>query len=372
MNLDLNIDPVSAWDFPAGQPFVIAGPCSAESERQVLETAQRLAQLPVHVLRAGVWKPRTRPSSFEGVGTIGLDWLRRAREITGLKIATEVANARHVDSVLNRDIDMVWVGARTTSNPFSVQDVADALRGVNVPVLVKNPISPDLDLWIGAIERLEKAGVRRLAAVHRGFHCLVKSKYRNRPNWEIPIELKRRIPDLPLLCDPSHICGSTELILPVCQKAMDLNFNGLMIESHIDPPRALSDANQQVTPERLGQLLQALVMRHGIDDDEADALLHGLRQRIDRSDRELLQILADRIQAIQDIGQLKKAHQITIFQPKRWDKIIKTRLEHGKQLGLSAVFVRDLLELLHREAIHIQTRILNAEKGTPLPDDRED
>jgi len=355
------------------RPIIISGPCSAESEEQVMSTARALAALNrVHVLRAGVWKPRTRPSAFEGMGRPALAWLRKAQEATGLPTAIEVANSRHVEQALAAGISILWVGARTAANPFAVQEIADALSGTDVPVLVKNPVNPDLELWIGALERINKAGISRLGAIHRGFSTFERSRYRNKPNWEIPIELKRRIPGLPMICDPSHMCGSTELLQPVSQTALDLNYDGLMIESHIRPAEALSDAKQQLTPAELGTMLSRLVYRHeSIDDVLTRTKLVELREKIDKIDRDLLEILADRMSVADEIGQYKKDNNITILQSTRWDEIVRNRMKVGLEKNLSAGFVQKLCEIIHKESIDHQSRVMNivtSVEATPLPD----
>jgi len=355
------------------RPIIISGPCSAESEEQVMSTARALAALNrVHVLRAGVWKPRTRPSAFEGMGRPALAWLRKAQEATGLPTAIEVANSRHVEQALAAGISILWVGARTAANPFAVQEIADALSGTDVPVLVKNPVNPDLELWIGALERINKAGISRLGAIHRGFSTFERSRYRNKPNWEIPIELKRRIPGLPMICDPSHMCGSTELLQPVSQTALDLNYDGLMIESHIRPAEALSDAKQQLTPAELGTMLSRLVYRHeSIDDVLTRTKLVELREKIDKIDRDLLEILADRMSVADEIGQYKKDNNITILQSTRWDEIVRNRMKVGLEKNLSAGFVQKLFEIIHKESIDHQSRVMNivtSVEATPLPD----
>ena len=353
----------------ARRPLIFAGPCSAESEEQVMNTALELAALKrVHAFRAGVWKPRTRPSTFEGMGTPALAWLRAASEATGLPTMVEVANSRHVEQALKGGVDILWVGARTTANPFAVQDVADALVGVDIPVLVKNPVNPELELWIGALERINKAGVRQLGAIHRGFSTFEQTQYRNKPNWEIPIELKRRVPGLPLICDPSHICGRTEILQSVSQTAMDLNFDGLMIESHTDPRHALSDARQQLTPAETGTLLEHLVFRKETTDNVLmRTTLEELRERIDKIDHEILGILAERMTVAERIGTYKKQNNVTILQSSRWDEIVRTRLEEGKQKHLTNEFVLRLFEIIHQESIFHQSKVMNeqVEDGEP-------
>ncbi|QQS28014.1 MAG: bifunctional 3-deoxy-7-phosphoheptulonate synthase/chorismate mutase type II [Sphingobacteriales bacterium] len=343
-----------------GKPLFISGPCSAETEEQVLETCIRLAKKPlVHILRAGIWKPRTRPNSFEGVGSIGLQWLKEAGKETGLPVCTEVANAKHVYEALRMGIDILWIGARTTVNPFAVQEIADALVGVDIPVMVKNPVNPDLELWIGALERLNYAGIFKLAAIHRGFSTYGKHKYRNRPQWEIPIELMRRFPDLPIICDPSHICGTREYLSDIAQKAMDLNFTGLMIESHINPSKALSDAEQQLVPEMYHQLIEGLVMRSSTSADQT--FLHNLeelREIINEFDDKIIELIGQRMNVSKQIGRFKKATGITILQSARWDEIIHTRCEHGLKVGLSLEFTEALYNAIHKESIQHQASVM--------------
>lgn len=341
-------------------PMVIAGPCSAESEKQVMDAAQAVAAIPqVSVFRAGVWKPRTRPGDFEGVGEKGLQWLNQVKHATGLSVITEVAQPDHVEKALNYNIDMLWIGARTVVNPFSVQELADALKGVDIPVLVKNPVTPDLSLWIGALERINKAGIHQLAAVHRGFYLFERSPFRNAPMWEIPIELKRQYPELPLICDPSHISGNTEYIRDVSQKALDLAMDGLMIESHCNPADALTDIEQQITPETLKQLLESLNPRKETGNQDFQNKLQSLRSEIDKLDTEMLDILAKRMHLVNEIGEYKKDNNITIFQLKRWNEIVSHRLQFGKEKGLEKDFLHNLLKIIHTESIRLQNEILN-------------
>ena len=355
----LNIQ-VSNWLSIKDQPFVIAGPCSAESEEQVLSTARELRKIEqVKVFRAGIWKPRTRPGDFEGVGIEGLKWLQQVKEETGFLITTEVANPYHVEQALKHGVDILWIGARTVVNPFSVQELSDALHGVDIPVMIKNPLTPDLKLWIGAIERFHAVGINRLAAIHRGFHYFNKTPYRNAPMWEIPIELKRLIPSLPIITDISHICGSRELLLDVAQKALDLETNGLMIECHINPDKALTDASQQLSPIALADMISKLVVRKYTGSLECEHHLEKVRTEIDKLDVELIQLLAKRMEIIEEIGQYKKENDITILQLKRWQYIIEDRLEIGTSLGLDANFLRELLELVHEASIQKQTQIFN-------------
>jgi chorismate mutase len=352
--------PASNW-LPGGKPFVIGGPCSAETEAQTVETAKQLhATGKIHALRAGIWKPRTRPGQYEGAGEPGLAWLRKAKEETGLPITTEVANAAHVEACLDAGVDFLWIGARTTVNPFSVQEIADALQGVDVPVFVKNPVSPDLELWIGALERLDRAGIRKLGAIHRGFSSFDKGPFRNAPLWDLAIELRTRVPDLPLLCDPSHICGNRELIPLVAQKALDLDMDGLMIESHLSPDDAWSDAKQQLTPAALRQLLAGLVVRErSSENEEFTDVLSKLREQIDGLDQDIMQRLAARMKIAGKIGAYKRDNNVTILQVSRWEEIIRTRSAIGTAMGLDEGFVRDLLRLVHHESIRIQAQIMN-------------
>ncbi len=344
------------------RPIWIAGPCSAETEEQVLTTARALAAQGVDLFRAGIWKPRTRPDSFEGVGTQGLAWLRRAKDEFGLRITTEVANTQHVFEALKHGVDVFWIGARTTVNPFSVQEVADALQGVDVPVLIKNPINPDLKLWIGAIERVYKAGIRRIAAVHRGFSYHGDTKYRNVPRWQIPLELKRLFPELQLICDSSHICGRRDILAEVAQKALDLNFDGLMLEVHPKPDQAWSDPAQQLTPGDFEHLRSRLVVRRpDTDNREFLETLDHLRHQIDDIDEEILNLLAARMRLAESIGEYKKRNGISIFQPARWTEILEKAVTKGNALGLSAEFITAYLKAVHQESINHQEVVMNRE-----------
>jgi chorismate mutase len=344
------------------RPLVISGPCSAETEEQMIETATRLASTgKVDMLRAGIWKPRTRPGSFEGVGTKGLGWLAQARKITGLPTAVEVATAKQVEDALHFDVDVLWIGARTTVNPFSVQEVADALRGVTVPVLIKNPINPDLELWLGAVERVAKAGIQKIGIIHRGFSSYGNTEYRNAPMWHLAIEMKRRHPELMMINDPSHICGNRHMLQEVAQKAIDLDFDGIMIESHIDPDKAWSDAKQQVTPERLGELLGGIKWRHETTDEKAFVVaLEKLREQINHIDDELMQLLGQRMKIADKIGQYKKDNNITILQTNRWNDILERAFKKGEALGLSKEFITKYYDSVHMESINHQTRIMNS------------
>ncbi|WEK35276.1 MAG: chorismate mutase [Candidatus Pseudobacter hemicellulosilyticus] len=344
------------------RPLIISGPCSAETEAQVIETAQRLANTgKIDVLRAGIWKPRTRPGSFEGIGTKGLPWLQQAKKLTGLPVAVEVATGKQVEDALHFDVDILWIGARTTVNPFSVQEVADALRGANVPVLIKNPINPDLELWTGAVERVAKAGIQQIGLIHRGFSAYGNTEYRNAPMWHLAIEMKRRNPELMIINDPSHICGRRDILASVAQKAIDLDFDGLMIESHIDPDNAWSDAKQQVTPERLAEMLGEIVWRkEDIASEEFHAALEKLRQQINHLDDELMQILGQRMKIAQKIGEYKKNNQITILQTNRWNEILERAVRNGGKLGLSQEFITKYFDAVHMESINHQNKIMNS------------
>jgi chorismate mutase len=343
------------------RPLIISGPCSAETEEQVVETAARLAKTgKVDVLRAGIWKPRTKPGMFEGIGVKGLPWLANARKITGLPIAVEVATAKHVEMALQFDVDILWIGARTTVNPFSVQEVCDALRGVNVPVLIKNPINPDLELWSGGIERLQKAGVKEIGMIHRGFSNYGNTEFRNAPMWHLPIEMKRRFPDMLIVCDPSHICGNRTGLQDIAQKSIDLDFGGLMIESHIDPDKAWSDAKQQVTPERLAEMLDELIWRTETSDEkEFVTALAKLREQINHIDDELLVLIGQRMKIADKIGEYKRENIITILQTNRWNEILEKAFAKGSKLGLSKDFITKYFDAIHMESISHQNKIMN-------------
>ncbi|MDR2627736.1 MAG: bifunctional 3-deoxy-7-phosphoheptulonate synthase/chorismate mutase type II [Dysgonamonadaceae bacterium] len=338
------------------RPLVIAGPCSAETEEQVMETATQLAAKGIKIFRAGIWKPRTKPGGFEGVGPEGLSWLKRVKEETGMYVSTEVATQKHVYEALKYGIDLLWIGARTTANPFAVQEIADALAGTDIPVLIKNPVNPDLELWIGAVERLYNVGIRKLGVIHRGFSSYEKKLYRNLPQWHIPIELRRRLPELPMICDPSHIGGKRELIAPISQQAMDMNFDGLIIESHHCPDCAWSDKEQQITPDVLDYLLNLLVIR---DMKQTTENLSELRKQIDEIDEQLLEILAKRMRISQEIGTYKKEHNIQVLQTARYDEILGNRVAVAEQLGMSGEFMKMMLEAIHEESVRIQLKIVN-------------
>ncbi len=358
MSPKLKILPLNEWIDTKGLPLVISGPCSAESEDQLIQTAKQIATIrQVNVFRAGIWKPRTRPGDFEGVGEIGLQWLNQAKQETGLLTTVEVADSKHVELALKYDVDILWIGARTVVSPFSVQAIADALEGVNIPIMVKNPVNPDIKLWLGAIERFNAIGINKIIAIHRGFHYFEKSPFRNAPMWEIPIELKRIEPRLPIIVDPSHICGRRELIESISQKALDLEMDGLMIESHLDPDNAATDVAQQITPDNLQNLLNKLVIRKETGDIDFQHKLEELRTEVDKLDGELLQILAKRMEIIDEIGEYKSENDITILQMKRWAGIIKDRMSIGTHLGLDNLFLKKLLNLIHKETIQRQEEI---------------
>lgn len=347
-------------DMQLSHPLVIAGPCSAETEDQVLKIAHELKDTDVNYYRAGIWKPRTRPGNFEGVGAIGLNWLKKVKEETGLKTATEVANKAHVDLALENDVDLLWIGARTTVSPFNVQELADALEGTDKIVLIKNPVNPDLSLWLGAVERFYNAGITKLGVIHRGFSSYKKTKYRNIPEWQMAIELQSKFPDLPIINDPSHIGGKRDLIFDISQTALDLNFDGLMIETHCDPDNAWSDAAQQVTPDRLVEIMSDLRIRK-VDDDESKyaSQLDALRSNIDVLDQALLETLSERMGVAQQIGQLKKERNVAVLQSNRWNEILGKMILEGEQKGLSEEFVLKMFKAIHQESINHQERILN-------------
>lgn len=342
------------------RPVLIAGPCSAETEEQVMATARGLAGKGVDLFRAGIWKPRTRPGAFEGVGSEGLAWLQRVQRETGLKVTTEVANAQHVHDCLKSGVDVFWIGARTTVNPFSMQEIADALEGTNVPVLVKNPVNPDYKLWVGAIERLYKAGLRRIAAIHRGFSTYGDSKYRNVPRWQMPIDLAQEFPELELICDVSHICGRRDILAETAQKALDLNFDGLMVEVHPTPDAAWSDAAQQITPERFGEMTDALI-RRTVTTDDPDFLeqIERYRCRIDDLDEEIIHLIAQRMQLVREIGYVKKDKNVAILQPERWRALAEACRRRADKNELSREFTTLFLEAIHQEGINQQERVMS-------------
>ena len=340
-------------------PLVIAGPCSAETEEQVMDIAQQLAKTDATVFRAGVWKPRTRPGNFEGIGALALPWLQRVKKETGLLTAVEVANTTHVKLALEHDVDILWIGARTTVNPFAVQEIADALKNTTKIVLVKNPINPDLELWIGAIERLQKANIKNIGAIHRGFSTYQKTAYRNNPNWQIAIDFKNRLPEVPLINDPSHICGNREGIFDVSQTALDLQFDGLMIETHNNPDKAWSDAKQQITPERLDEITADLKIRKSaFEKESAVKKLNTLRKEINLIDNELIQVLSNRMQVSKKIGDVKKEQNVAVLQPNRWSEILKESILKGEEKGLSNQFMEKIYKAIHQESIKIQEEVL--------------
>ncbi len=354
--MDLELQPLGLPG-EGQRPQVIAGPCSAESEQQVMETARELAMKGCRMFRAGVWKPRTKPGGFEGHGEVALQWMAEAKKETGMLLATEVATPEHIELALKYGVDILWIGARTTANPFAMQSIADALKGVDVPVLVKNPVNPDIDLWIGAMERINQAGVKRMAAIHRGFSSYDKKIYRNLPMWQIPIELHRRIPELPIFCDPSHIGGRRELVAPLCQQAMDLGFDGLIVESHCDPDKAWSDAKQQVTPDVLDYILGLLIVRSETNTTEN---ITQLRKQIDELDNTLMDLLARRMRVCREIGQYKKEHNMTVLQTGRYNEILEKRGVQGSLCGMAPEFVAKVFENIHEESVRQQMEIINS------------
>ena len=348
----------AAW---SKRPLIISGPCSAETEEQLMETAMRLAKTGmVNMLRAGIWKPRTKPGMFEGVGAKGLPWLQQAKKATGLPTTVEIATGKQVEDALTFEVDVLWVGARTTVNPFSVQEVADALRGVDVPVLIKNPINPDLELWQGAVERISRAGIKHVGLIHRGFSSYGNTEFRNAPMWHLALEMKRRLPDLLMINDPSHICGRRDILQSTAQKAVDLDFDGLMIESHIDPDNAWSDAKQQVTPERLAEMLEAINWRNeNVASPSFHAALDKLREQINHIDDELMQLISQRMNVAEKIGQYKKNNNVTIFQQNRWNEILEKAVKKSSKLGLSEEFITRYMDAIHMESINRQNKVMN-------------
>ncbi len=355
MEMELDLKPL-ALPQDNERLTVIAGPCSAETEEQVITTARQLAGRGCHIFRAGVWKPRTKPGGFEGNGEAALPWLQRVKEETHMMVATEVATPEHVELALKYGVDVFWIGARTSANPFAMQAIADSLKGIDVPVLVKNPVNPDLELWIGAMERLNQAGVKRIAAIHRGFSSYDKKIYRNLPMWQIPIELRRRVPDLPLFCDPSHIGGKRELVAPLCQQAMDLGMNGLIVECHCDPDKAWSDAKQQVTPDILAYILSLLVLRDEKVTTEGISLM---RKQIDELDNQLMELLAKRMKVCREIGEYKKEHNMTVLQTSRYNEILNKRGAQGSLWGMAPDFIKTVFEAVHEESVRQQMDIIN-------------
>lgn len=351
-----DIKPIKFCGVDSKRPVVIAGPCSAETEEQVMETAMDLAKNGVRIFRAGIWKPRTKPGGFEGVGSVGLTWLQEVKKETGMLVATEVANKQHVEEALNAGVDVLWIGARTSANPFAMQEIADSLVGADVPVLVKNPVNPDLELWIGAMQRIYNAGIRQIGAIHRGFSACGKHLYRNMPQWHIPIELRRRMPELTLICDPSHIGGKRELVAPLSQQAMDMGFDGLIVESHCDPDSAWSDKSQQVTPEVLNFILNMLVVRDTTQTTESLTLL---RQQIDQIDNDLLEALSKRMRISREIGQYKKEHSMPVVQTGRYDDILNSRAAAAEELGMNGDFMKTVYQAIHEESVRQQIEVLN-------------
>ena len=352
----MNLEPITLPGIENKRPLVIAGPCSAETEDQVLETAKELAAQGIKIFRAGIWKPRTKPGGFEGVGSIGLPWLKRVKEETGMYVSTEVANQYHVFEALKYGVDILWIGARTAANPFSMQEIADALKGVDIPILIKNPVNPDLELWIGAVERIYNAGIRKIGVIHRGFSAYDKRIYRNLPQWHIPIELRRRFPNIPIICDPSHIGGKRDLIAPLSQQAMDLGFDGLIIESHCNPDCAWSDASQQVTPDVLAYILDMLII---METSQSTENLNELRRQIDELDNQLLDLLAKRMRISREIGLYKKEHDMPILQATRYDEILNKRVEQACNMDMDGEFMKTILAAIHEESIRQQMVIIN-------------
>lgn len=357
--IKLELEPFVLPGMKEERPLIIAGPCSAESEEQVMQTAEALKEAGVQIFRAGIWKPRTHPDTFEGVGSKGLKWLERVRKELGMLVTIEVANVKHVYQALRYGIDILWVGARTTANPFAIQEIADALEGTEVPVMVKNPVNPDLELWIGAFERLNRAGIRKLAAIHRGFSHFGFNHFRNEPQWQIPIELRRQVPELPIITDPSHICGCRGLIYEISQRAMDLRFDGLIIESHIDPANAWSDKEQQITPAGLKSLLAKLILRkEDSHDQEYQAELEELRRQIDQMDNEIINTLGQRMKVSVKIGQLKKKQNVAILQPGRWQEILDTMKQKGAERGIGEETIEKIFMAIHQESINHQNQVM--------------
>lgn len=356
-----DLQPITLEGIDPQKPLLIAGPCSAETEEQVIQTATELAANGVKIFRAGIWKPRTKPGGFEGVGVEGLQWLKKVKELTGMYTSTEVATKQHVEAALEAGVDLLWIGARTSANPFAMQEIADALQeaGADVPVLIKNPVNPDLELWIGAMQRIYNAGIKRIGAIHRGFSAYGKHLYRNLPQWHIPIELRRRMPNLPIICDPSHIGGKRELVAPISQQALDMGFDGLIIESHCDPDCAWSDKSQQVTPDVLNFIVNTLVFR---DESHTTESLTLLRQQIDTLDNELLEVLNKRMRVSREIGQYKKEHRMPVLQAGRYDDIIQSRVKLAMEMGMSSDFMKSVLAAIHEESVRQQIEILNNRK----------
>ncbi len=363
MGIELDIRPIKSWLPNLNNPLVISGPCSLETEEQTMETAMQLAKDPrVFVFRGGVWKPRTRPGSFEGVGSVGLKWLQQVKKETGLPVGTEVANAQHTEEALKAGLDVIWIGARSTASPFVVQEIADVVKGSDAVVMVKNPVNPDVQLWIGALERLNQAGIKNLVGIHRGFTPFRETKYRNYPNWSTFIELRRLLPNLPVICDPSHIAGKREFLYEISQKAFDMGMEGLMIESHRDPSCALSDKDQQVTPAELAKILDKLVIRSSeIQNKQFENQLELLRSRIDTLDAELLEVLSSRMEIVREIGRYKRDNNVTALQISRWTELMNKRITLGEKLSLNRTFVQILFQLIHEDSVRMQTEIMDEE-----------
>lgn len=360
----MKIESIDNWNVNTSRPLIIAGPCSAETEEQLYETTKAIKEQGVSLIRAGVWKPRTRPGTFEGIGQEALQWIQDIKKELNVQFAVEVANAMHVEEALHYDIDVLWVGARSTVSPFIVQEIADALKGCDLPVLVKNPINPDLALWMGAFERLAQAGLTKLGAIHRGFSTYQKTRFRNVPMWQLPIELKRKMPDLPMICDPSHITGKRDMIAEISQVAMDLNFDGLIIETHCNPENAWSDASQQITPAVLGEMISNLQIRNPSSlDIEYITHLEDLRTQIDHADREMMETIASRMDLVAQIGEWKKKNNVAAFQLERWNEVFTSRKSWGESLHLRKKFVVELFNLLHVESIHKQTEVMDGIKS---------
>ena len=363
MTLKLEINPIKTWLPKLDNPLLISGPCSLETEKQAMDTAKLLARdKRVFVYRGGVWKPRTRPGSFEGVGSVGLKWLQLVKQETGLPVGTEVANAQHTEEAMKAGLDVLWIGARSTASPFVVQEIADVVKGSDAVVMVKNPVNPDVQLWIGAIERVYQAGIKNIVAIHRGFTPFRETKYRNYPNWQTVIELRRLMPNLPIICDPSHIAGKREFLYEISQKAFDMGMEGLMIESHIDPSCALSDAAQQLTPADLAKLLDRLVIRHETaNNPEFENRLDVLRNRIDSIDAELLETLSSRVAIVKQIGRYKKENNVTALQINRWAQLMEDRINIGNKMDLNDSFVKTIFQLIHEDSVRMQTEIMDEE-----------
>jgi chorismate mutase len=358
----LDLEPIKEFSAYNGKSIIIAGPCSAETEQQTMETALALKKIGIHIFRAGIWKPRTKPGGFEGIGFQGLSWLTSVKQETGMAVTTEVANPNHVEAALKAGVDILWIGARTAANPFTVQEIAESLKGTDTPIMVKNPINPDLELWIGALERLNKAGIKKLAVIHRGFSSYAESIYRNPPQWQIPIELRRRIPELPIICDPSHMGGRRDLILSLSQTALNMQANGLIIEVHPNPDIALSDANQQITPEQLKDILQHLIELKSPDINDTIGL-NSYRSGLDKCDQKLLDILNERFQIAAQIGFYKKSHNLTILQSDRYNEVTERLMDQAEKLGISSECIQNIFESIHSESIRQQLNAISDNKS---------